>query len=356
MGARTRRRPAAAGADQAPPHEAGGEPEPLVFEPSKDVVALSQRDGLAALAQTVVATVFAYLIVILPLAYTLLLVYVWWLRLPLLGYAVFCYFDPAIDNGVGRRVEWVRRMGLWRYVNAYFPVRVVLEQRLDPARNYVFGVSPHGILCFSGQVVIGSHESGLDEALGGIVMHPIALHHALRLPFFHDYAVSLGALSSSRESIRRCLARGPGESVGIIIGGAKESLYTNSGSRRLVLGKRKGFVREAIMAGAPLVPTFIFGENDIFRQLEHPLLRRVQLWLQSKMMFALPLFYGRFGLVPNRTPLTAVMGRPIPVDKDPRPSHDDINRVHAIYLEELQRVYRRFKPVYDPDGGDLLIV
>ncbi|KAJ1729824.1 2-acylglycerol O-acyltransferase 1 [Coemansia biformis] len=353
MSAASRRGPAGGQA----PAAAGDEPEPLVFEPSKDILALSRKGGLSGLLQTAIATMFTYMIVVLPLAYVLLVVYVRWLRLPLLAYGAFCFLDPAAESGVGRRVQWARRMWPWRYVNAYFPVRLVLEERLDPSRNYVFGVSPHGIMCFSGQVVTGSQQSGLDEALEGLTVHPIILHLALRVPFFHEYALALGALSSSRESIRQCLAHeGGGEIVAVVVGGAKESLYTNRGSRRLVLGQRKGFVREAIMAGAPLVPTFIFGENDLFKQLEHPLLRKAQLWLQSKMMFAVPLFYGRFGLVPNRTPLTTIIGRPIAIEKDPKPSPETISRVHAQYLSELRRLYARFKPIYDPAGDDLVII
>ncbi|KAJ2818228.1 diacylglycerol O-acyltransferase 1 [Coemansia erecta] len=335
---------------------ASSEPEPLVFEPSKEILALSQKGGLSMVLQTVIATVFAWLIVILPTMFILLFAYISWMRIPLIAYAAYCYLDPSIGDGVGRRTEWVRRLGLWKYVNAYFPVRLVVEQRLDPSLSYVFGVSPHGILCFSGQVVIGSQQSGLDEMLEGITLHPIVLHHALQLPIFHEYGLALGSLSSSRESIRRCLNHGNGDSVAIVIGGAKESLHTNRGDRKLVLKSRKGFVREAIIAGAPLVPTFIFGENDIYSQLNHPLLRKVQLWLQSKIMFTVPLFYGRFGIVPRRTQLTVVFSRPVAVEKNPAPSYDEINRVHALYLDELRRIYKRFKPVYDPEGGDLVIV
>ncbi|KAJ2767840.1 diacylglycerol O-acyltransferase 1 [Coemansia nantahalensis] len=348
----TKQRRAASRRAQTAPDE----PEPLVFEPSKDILALSRQGGVSAALQMAAATVFAYLIVLLPLVFLVALVYGGWLRIPLLAYWGFCFVDPATENGVGRRFQWARSVGLWRYVNAYFPVRLVVEERLDPGLSYVFGVSPHGILCFSGQVVVGSQQSGLDEALEGLTLHPLTLRHALRVPFFHDYALALGALSSSRESIRECLARGHGESVAIVVGGAKESLYTNRGSRRLVLGQRKGFVREAIMAGAPLVPTFNFGENDVFRQIEHPALRRAQLWLQSHMKFAMPLFYGRLGFIPNRTPLTTIIGRPIVVARDPRPSQDTIDRVHAQYLAELRRIYARFKPVYDPEGDDLVIV
>ncbi|KAJ1723825.1 2-acylglycerol O-acyltransferase 1 [Coemansia erecta] len=329
---------------------------PLVFEPSKRVLQLSQQGGLQMVIRTLVASLFTALVLLLPLLLLAALIYLPASRIPLAAYIAFCYLDPAIDNGIGRRLQWVRSLSIWQYVNAYFPVRIVLEEKLDPSRSYIFGVSPHGILCFSGQVVIGSMESGLDRALPGITLHPAALHHALTLPLFGAYLLAIGSISSSRRSIRQCLARGKGHSVGIVIGGAKESLHTNRGSRKLVMKNRRGFVREAIMAGAPLVPSFIFGENDIFRQVDHPLLRKLQTWMQSKMMFALPVFYGRFGLIPRKTPLTAVFGRPIYVEKNLNPSYDEINRVHVEYIARLQKLYARFKPVYDPEGDDTLVI
>ncbi|KAJ2792766.1 2-acylglycerol O-acyltransferase 2 [Coemansia linderi] len=333
----------------------GAMEEPYVFEPSKDILQLSQAGGLSMVIQTFLATLFTALVLVMPLALIYVFVLVSWARIPIVGYMAFCFVDPALDNGVGRRIQWVRALSIWKYINAYFPVRIVLEKRLDPTNSYLFGVSPHGILCYSGQVVMGSLRSGMDEALKGIVVHPAGLRHALTVPIFRDYLLAIGTISSSRTSIRKCLARGNGHSVGIVIGGAKESLYTNRGSRQLILKNRKGFVREAIMAGAHLVPTFVFGENDIFWQVEHPLLRRLQRWMQSKMMFALPVFYGRFGLIPRRTQLTAVFGSPLLVVKNPNPTHDEINRVHAQYLVELRRIYARFKPIYDPEGDDLVI-
>ncbi|KAJ2706163.1 2-acylglycerol O-acyltransferase 2 [Coemansia sp. IMI 203386] len=330
-------------------------PEPLVFEPSKEIVELSKLGGLSMVIQTLIASIFTALVLVMPWLIIYTFIKVSWLRIPLAAYVAFCYFDPAVDNGIGRRIEWVRELGIWKYVNAYFPVRIVLEEKLDPSLSYIFGVSPHGILCFSGQVLMGSKRSGLDEALSGIILHPAALHYALIVPLFGAYLLSIGTISSSRRSIRQCLARGKGHSVGIVIGGAKESLHTNRGNRKLVMKNRKGFVREAIMAGAPLVPTYVFGENDIFYQVEHPILRRLQAWLQTKMRFALPMFYGRFGLIPRRTPLTAVFGSPIFVQKNPSPSFDEINQVHAEYILQLHRLYSRFKPIYDPEGDDLVI-
>lgn len=52
----------------------------------------------------------------------------------------------------------------------------------------------------------------------------------------------------------------------LVVGGAQEALYARPGNYRLVLNKRKGFIKIAIQTGAALVPVFTFGEIDILDQ------------------------------------------------------------------------------------------
>ena len=46
----------------------------------------------------------------------------------------------------------------------------------------------------------------------------------------------------------------------VVVGGAAESMLAHEGHIELVLKHRRGFVREAIMADASLVPVLGFGE------------------------------------------------------------------------------------------------
>jgi hypothetical protein len=58
--------------------------------------------------------------------------------------------------------------------------------------------------------------------------------------------------------------------VTVVVGGAEESTIASPGGIDLVLEKRKGFVREAIMSGASLVPVLAFGENDLYATFKYP--------------------------------------------------------------------------------------
>ncbi len=62
--------------------------------------------------------------------------------------------------------------------------------------------------------------------------------------------------------------------------------------------------------------------------------------------YTIPLVAGRtdgFGVVPYRTPLLTVIGKPVPVPHIPNPSVDDILEVHERYVTALQTLYNEFR-------------
>ena len=162
----------------------------------------------------------------------------------------------------------------------------------------------------------------------------------------------------SKESIQNLLSKGGkngegmGRAVTIVIGGASESLDAKPQSLRLILEKRKGFVKIAITCGADLVPVLCFGENDLYNQLDgesYPVIHKFQMWVKKVMGFTVPIFFARgvfnydIGLMPFRHPLNIVVGRPIKVVQASEPDKDYINELHTQYVEELQRIWREWK-------------
>lgn len=154
-----------------------------------------------------------------------------------------------------------------------------------------------------------------------------------------------------------------GRAITIVIGGARESLDAQPYSLRLVLKRRKGFVKMALRTGADLVPVLGFGENDLFDQLrpeEHPKIHRFQLLVKKVLGFTIPLFHARgifnydVGLMPYRRPLNIVVGRPIKVMQNPKPEQEEIDRVHEEYVQELERIYNTWKVDFSPDRKEEL--
>ena len=176
--------------------------------------------------------------------------------------------------------------------------------------------------------------------------------------------LAMGLASVSRESCENLLNKGGldgsgmGRAITIVIGGARESLETQPGTLRLVLGRRKGFVKLAIRTGADLVPVLGFGENDIYEQLSprhHPWLHRFQLLLKKVLGFTLPVFHARgifnydVGMMPYRRPINVVVGRPVKVVKcreGERPDEAYVEEIHAAYVRELRRIWDNYKDMF----------
>ncbi|XP_026056123.1 2-acylglycerol O-acyltransferase 1 [Carassius auratus] len=304
----------------------------------------------------VVQWVFSFLVLaqVCLAAFVLLCLSDWWILAAL--YAGWLYLDRDTPSCGGRRSHWVRSWRVWTYFRDYFPITLTKTADLDPRYNYLFGFHPHGVLVAGGFGNFCTEASGFSQMFPGLTPYLLMLPFWFRVPFFREYIMSGGLVSSEKASASHLLSRPGGGQVAVIaVGGAPESLEARPGALTLQLLQRKGFVKLALKHGAWLVPVFSFGENELFDQMENPTgsaLRRVQERLQRIMGVAMPLFHARgvfqysFGLLPYRKPIHTVVGRPIPVDQNPCPSKEDIDALHTLYTQALTQVFEENKKHY----------
>ena len=180
------------------------------------------------------------------------------------------------------------------------------------------------------------------------------------IPFFRELWASSGACSASRASIHHLLSQPGGQLPVLVPGGAEEALNSDREEVRLILKRRKGFVKLALTTGTSLVPSFTFGETKIYTKLDNPegsWIRRFQDWAQNWFGFAPVLFLGRgifnynIGILPHRKPLTVVVGSPIEVEKVPNPTREDIEALHRKYVDSLTALYDENNCLY----GDMTV-
>ncbi|NXY82028.1 MOG2B acyltransferase, partial [Alcedo cyanopectus] len=121
---------------------------------------------------------------------------------------------------------------------------------LDPGRNYIFGFHPHGVLAAGAFANFCTEATGFGELFPGLQPHLLTLPCWFRLPFFRDYLLAGGLVSSARSSLEFLLSREGGGHVAVIaLGGPPESLDAHPGELTLRLRDRKGFVRIALEHG-----------------------------------------------------------------------------------------------------------
>ncbi|GBP48083.1 2-acylglycerol O-acyltransferase 2 [Eumeta japonica] len=253
--------------------------------------------------------------------------------------------------------EWVRSWSWWYYYRDYFPLNLVKKHDLDPSRNYLFACFPHGVVSSSAFGAFATNALDFNRIFPGMTCNMITLGGHFLVPFFRDLILALGACSSSPESLMYLLdtKKQRGKCVALIVGGAAESLDSHPGEYKVILSRRKGFVRIAIKTGAPLVPVFSFGETDVFRPLPNPensLLRRFQETFR-KITGIAPMFpIGRgvfqysYGVIPLRKPVTTVVGKPMEVAKNLDPTDEEVDAVHAEFTERLTELFNSEKAKY----------
>lgn len=290
-----------------------------------------------------------------------------WLTWPLMV-MYFVYIFLSQPKHPIKKQQWYVRASFWQHYRDYFPIRLVVpkpvRQKFSAKRNYVFAYHPHGVHTFGAMINFAADANGLSEMLPGVKIHVQTLGLNFWIPFWRELFFFGGCGDASAGCIRKTLKSGPGESVLLVVGGAEESLLSSPHTNALTLTKRKGFVKLALEAGAPLVPVYAFGETNVYDNLAagKPKLQRFLLKMQKTVGFALPLIHGRgyfnyhFGILPHRRPIVVVVGQPLEVPKIPHPTHAEVDEWHGKYVEALKELFVSNKDAYDLKSTGLQIV
>src|SRR5450432_1551647 len=176
------------------------------------------------------------------------------------------------------------------------------------------------------------------------VLHGTAHDVLMAAPGLGDYFRQVGVIPASRQGVSTALSSG--RDVIIWPGGDVDSMRNWRKRDQAVLGGRKGFVRQAIRSGVPIVPVASVGGHDTAFVLSEGQwiangLDRVS-GLKSKLRGTrMPIVLGiPFGLtietIPTHLPLPAKIRTelldPIRVDDDPERVSDRAY-IDSIYLE-----------------------
>lgn len=251
---------------------------------------------------------------------------------------------------------WVRSWLWWHYFREYFPARLEKTVDLDPSKNYMFCAYPHGVLCSGPFGQFSNEHSPFRDMFPGLepYVHTLKVH--FQTPIFRELVLSLGGMVASTEAINWVLSCPEGGHISVlIVGGAAESLYCKPGTYRIILNRRKGFVKLALRNGAPMVPVFTFGETDLYDQLHNPegsVVRKIQEFIRRVTTVAPVIPIGRglfqysFGIVPRRRPVTTVVGKPVDVPKIPEPTKEDIEKYHQLFKDALIELFEENKAKY----------
>lgn len=273
---------------------------------------------------------------------------------------VLLYIPSFVDGSEkrGDRVSaWLAQCSLFHWVKWYFQLEIVTPHgKLDPKRQYVVAVHPHGFLPLGTLINMLSDVNNIrDNWLNGVKLRTLAASFCFYIPGYRDLCLGGGVIDAARYNAKRALASG--YSIALVPGGATEALYAMPGKNTLVLKKRRGFVKLALECGADLVPVYSFGENDCYNQAASvfPFLRKVQAKFQKVFGLSLPIVTN---IIPKAVKITTVMGKPIPVKKIENPSDAEIDALLALYSTKIEEHFYAHcdKYISDPKNRKLEII
>ena len=161
--------------------------------------------------------------------------------------------------------------------------------------------------------------------------------------FCRLFSMWMGAVDAGKKTATRVLKAG--YSLMVFPGGSREIFTTDPESNTVtfVVKPRKGFVKLALRHGTHLVPVVVFGEKYVYSRWIAPEWL-VQFCLKRFKGFPLLVFWGRFfTLLPYRSPLRVVYGAPIEVEQVDEPSAEQVDAMHAKYIEAATQLWHAHK-------------
>eukprot|EP00756_Hemistasia_phaeocysticola_P031959 Hpha_TRINITY_DN16385_c2_g2::TRINITY_DN16385_c2_g2_i1::g.58200::m.58200 len=259
------------------------------------------------------------------------------------------------DASRGSR-EW-RWLGTTKFfsegVPSYFGGRVLASKKLHEMKEkgegplaeskevpqYMAGFHPHGVMPCS---VVWFHQcKDWGKLFPQLRMTPMVASIMHFVPCMRDFIQFFGLREVSRSVVEKTLREG--RTPVVVVGGQSEMFESRAHDPRIKIVRfHKGFFRVAIQHGVPLLPVYSFGETKTFDLLEMP---AVQRFFKKRMGFPFPYVpYGRWFLpIPRRRPVTVVIGAPIPVEKNPTPTPEEIDEVSTKYFAALEELFEEFK-------------
>ncbi|KAJ3230006.1 diacylglycerol O-acyltransferase 1 [Chytriomyces hyalinus] len=314
--------------------------------------------------QTLAVAFWMWLLPLFLLAFGAMLYFSYITRSIALVYVIYQLQDNGQQTGA-RRQQWLRRLPFWVWFADFFPVTLRKESDLDPSHKFIFGYHPHGVISMGAFTSFATEARNVSQLLPGLNIRLLTLEVNFNVPLWRDLLLFLNVASADRKSIDHVLKGKPGNGVMLVLGGAAESMETFPGTNKLILKSRLGFIKIALQHGATLVPTFGFGENDIWDQVANPKgspVRKFQEAVKRVATFSPLLFHGRslltynYGIMPYRRPITVVTGVPIVCPKMDTITEADLLQYQKLYIEGVQSLYDKYKDELLPNRKEDLII
>jgi hypothetical protein len=181
--------------------------------------------------------------------------------LVLAGYGIYSLMrDSGLLSKAGDKMN-----GAWSFLNKTVLTNikesfVLANPEQIPNKQALYICSPHGLVGYSWFFHLSYCLSPWPETSPRPLL---AVHSILfRIPFAREILAANRCIEASDSEISKAIEKG--NSVAIVIGGVEEMTHSGQEVAKLILKKRKGYIRLAKQFDLPIVPLYAAGENELF--------------------------------------------------------------------------------------------
>mmetsp|Transcript_10893 Transcript_10893/g.12184 ORF Transcript_10893/g.12184 Transcript_10893/m.12184 type:complete len:267 (+) Transcript_10893:133-933(+) len=222
-------------------------------------------------------------------------------------------------------------------------VRIVSESgeglQAKQGVQYMYVWHPHGFISY-----VPAHLMGEKAVAGephGRRWFGTCIPLLFKVPGLGELFQFTNARPVDRKTLDSIMSQGG--TVAIQPGGVKEQEATRHDQEQAFFPAKLGFIRMAITYGTPLLPLYIFGENQLYKRVDGFEWLTKLIYKSTGMM--MPIVTGKWGmpqagLTPRATDIHLRWGQPVDVGvKEDNPSEEHIQEVYERYVAELKRLF-----------------
>ena len=231
--------------------------------------------------------------------------------------------------------------GMWDFLlDRYFRVETTGWENLPKSPSLLVGIHSGTWLTMDAWTLCAAFWKRFGQER---ILHGTAHDALMALPGLGSYFRKVGVVPAARESVSACLEAG--HDVVVWPGGEVDAMRSWKKRDKVVFGGRKGFIRQAMRSGVPIVPVATIGGADtVFVLSEGRFLAKILRGKKLMRSEVCPLVLGApFGLflevLPMHIPLPSKIRTkilpPILVDQG---REDDVEYVDQIYRTVESRI------------------
>lgn len=227
-------------------------------------------------------------------------------------------------------------------ISRNFKVRFINKDSLDPNKQYLYAIHPHGMITLSKSL----HFSDINSPLYPYWKNSRHAAHSVlfMLPLVREIGLLSHLIPVGKSYLQYYINKGV--SITLHPGGAREIQYSqeNLDEDYIYLKNRKGFIRLCQKNNLPIVPIYGWNEQSIFTYKPHfSVLNKIlskmlgftiiidilQIFSFENLYKLLKIFMG------EKEPTTTLyIGEPFYID-----SNETVDNAHERYIETIKKIY-----------------